>query len=279
MPRPFTPKVVTANRLLEGDAVWRTATGDWSPRLADAELIADKATPSCAFWRPPPRRIWSWAPTWPTPPPGRMAPSPPISARRSAPAGRPTTPMASRPTAAGEHLMYRYDEFDDAFVRERVGQFRAQVERRIDGALTEEEFKPLRLMNGLYLQLHAYMLRVAIPYGTLDSRRMRQLAYDRRALGQGLWPFHHAPEHPVQLAATARRARHPRGAGRRGNARHPDQRQHHPQRHRRPFRRGGGGRDRRPAPGGRTAPAMVHRSPAVPVPAAQVQDRRLGQPA
>jgi sulfite reductase (NADPH) hemoprotein beta-component len=72
--------------------------------------------------------------------------------------------------------MYRYDEFDDRFVRNRVQQFRGQVQRRISGALTEDEFKPLRLQNGLYLQLHAYMLRVAIPYGTLDSRQMRQLA-------------------------------------------------------------------------------------------------------
>lgn len=72
--------------------------------------------------------------------------------------------------------MYSYNEFDAAFVAERNRQFRAQVERRIDGSLTEDEFKPLRLMNGLYLQLHAYMLRVAIPYGTLNSRQMRQLA-------------------------------------------------------------------------------------------------------
>jgi sulfite reductase (NADPH) hemoprotein beta-component len=72
--------------------------------------------------------------------------------------------------------MYSYTEFDEAFVRARVAQFRAQVARRLDGSLTEEEFKPLRLMNGLYLQLHAYMLRVAIPYGTLNGRQMRQLA-------------------------------------------------------------------------------------------------------
>jgi sulfite reductase (NADPH) hemoprotein beta-component len=72
--------------------------------------------------------------------------------------------------------MYRYDEFDHQFVRERVAQFRNQVERRLSGALNEEEFKPLRLMNGLYLQLHAYMLRVAIPYGTLSSKQMRKLA-------------------------------------------------------------------------------------------------------
>ncbi|MEX0364657.1 MAG: nitrite/sulfite reductase [Ruegeria sp.] len=72
--------------------------------------------------------------------------------------------------------MYSYSEFDTAFLAERNRQFRAQVERRISGALTEDEFKPLRLMNGLYLQLHAYMLRVAIPYGTLNSAKMRKLA-------------------------------------------------------------------------------------------------------
>ncbi|MEO0402877.1 MAG: nitrite/sulfite reductase, partial [Pseudomonadota bacterium] len=72
--------------------------------------------------------------------------------------------------------MYSYSEFDTAFLATRNAQFRAQVERRIAGNLTEDEFKPLRLMNGLYLQLHAYMLRVAIPYGTLNSAKMRKLA-------------------------------------------------------------------------------------------------------
>ncbi|KAA8610878.1 nitrite/sulfite reductase [Salipiger aestuarii] len=72
--------------------------------------------------------------------------------------------------------MYSYTDFDAAFVATRNRQFRHQVERRISGALTEDEFKPLRLMNGLYLQLHAYMLRVAIPYGTLRSAQMDQLA-------------------------------------------------------------------------------------------------------
>ena len=72
--------------------------------------------------------------------------------------------------------MYRYDEFDARFVAERTAQFKDQVERRLRGDLTEDEFKPLRLMNGLYLQLHAYMLRVAIPYGVLSSRQLRQLA-------------------------------------------------------------------------------------------------------
>ena len=83
--------------------------------------------------------------------------------------------------------MYAYSEFDRAFVRDRVEQFREQLDRRLSGALTEDEFKPLRLMNGVYLQLHAYMLRVAIPYGTLSSDQMRMLAYiaDRWDRGYG----------------------------------------------------------------------------------------------
>ena len=72
--------------------------------------------------------------------------------------------------------MYHYTDFDADFLTSRNAQFRAQVERRIDGSLTEDEFKPLRLMNGLYLQLHAYMLRVAIPYGTLNGKQMTRLA-------------------------------------------------------------------------------------------------------
>ena len=85
--------------------------------------------------------------------------------------------------------MYRYDEFDQKLVDERVAQFRGQVERRLTGELTEEEFKPLRLMNGLYLQLHAYMLRVAIPYGTLSSRQLRMLAHIARKYDKGYAHF------------------------------------------------------------------------------------------
>jgi len=85
--------------------------------------------------------------------------------------------------------MYRYDEFDAKFVKERVAQFRDQVERRLAGELTEDEFKPLRLMNGLYLQLHAYMLRIAVPYGTLNSRQMRMLAHIARKYDKGYGHF------------------------------------------------------------------------------------------
>ncbi len=85
--------------------------------------------------------------------------------------------------------MYHYTDFDHAFLKERNAQFRAQVERRIDGSLTEDEFKPLRLMNGLYLQLHAYMLRVAIPYGTLNSAQMDKLAYIAERWDKGYGHF------------------------------------------------------------------------------------------
>ncbi len=85
--------------------------------------------------------------------------------------------------------MYRYDEFDHAFVAERVEQFRDQVQRRLSGELAEDAFKPLRLMNGVYLQLHAYMLRIAIPYGTLSSRQVRMLAHIARKYDRGYGHF------------------------------------------------------------------------------------------
>ncbi len=76
--------------------------------------------------------------------------------------------------------MYRYDEFDARLVNERVEQFRRQAQRRLNGELSEEQFTPLRLMNGLYLQLHAYMMRINVPYGVLSSRQLRQLAHIAR---------------------------------------------------------------------------------------------------
>ena len=87
----------------------------------------------------------------------------------------PHTPQTAHPVGH-----YAYDDVDRTFLKQRVAQFKDQVERRLSGALTEEEFKPLRLMNGLYLQLHAYMLRVAIPYGVLDAAQMRTLAHIAR---------------------------------------------------------------------------------------------------
>jgi len=85
--------------------------------------------------------------------------------------------------------MYRYDEFDAQFVRERTEQFRFQVERRLRGELNEDQFKPFRLMNGLYLQLHAYMLRIAVPYGTLSAAQMRMFAHIARKYDKGYGHF------------------------------------------------------------------------------------------
>ena len=85
--------------------------------------------------------------------------------------------------------MYRYDEYDQAIVDARVEEFRDQVARRISGEMTEDQFKPLRLMNGLYLQLHAYMLRVAVPYGTLSGRQMRMLGHIARKYDKGYGHF------------------------------------------------------------------------------------------
>lgn len=85
--------------------------------------------------------------------------------------------------------MYKYDEYDHSIVAARVEEFRDQVQRRLAGQITEDQFKPLRLMNGLYLQLHAYMLRVAVPYGTLDSRQMHMLAHIARKYDRGYGHF------------------------------------------------------------------------------------------
>ena len=85
--------------------------------------------------------------------------------------------------------MYRYDRYDQAIVDARVEEFRDQAARRLAGKITEDQFKPLRLKNGLYLQLHAYMLRVAIPYGTLDSRQMHMLAHVARKYDRGYGHF------------------------------------------------------------------------------------------
>lgn len=85
--------------------------------------------------------------------------------------------------------MYRYDQFDDTLVRERTKQFRGQVERRLAGEIKEEHFKPLRLQNGVYLQLHSYMFRIAIPYGQLNAARLRQLAVIAEKYDKGYGHF------------------------------------------------------------------------------------------
>ena len=162
MARAFTPKVVTANDLIAGDVIYLTAADAWSRHHHEAELIEDEAEAQI-------RLIFASQQA------ARVVGAYLADAR---PGPQGPEPVHFRPPACPRSPpMYTYSEYDDAYVRTRVAQFRAQVERRIDGSLTEDEFRPLRLMNGLYLQLHAYMLRVAIPYGTLDAAKMRQLAW------------------------------------------------------------------------------------------------------
>ena len=85
--------------------------------------------------------------------------------------------------------MYVYDDFDQTLLNERVAEFSDQIKRRVSGELSEEEFRPLRLMNGTYLQLHAYMLRISIPYGTLSSKKLRMLAHVARTYDRGYGHF------------------------------------------------------------------------------------------
>ena len=184
----------------------------------------------------------------------------------------PHTPPTPRPPD-----MYRYDEFDAEFVRQRVAQFRDQVGRRLSGELTEDEFKPLRLMNGVYLQLHAYMLRIAIPYGTLSSRQMRKLAHIARIYDRGTGHFTTRQNLQFNWPKLARHPRHPGRAGTGRDARHPDLGQLHPQRHRRPLRRRRRRRGRRSAALCRDHPPVVVAASRVQLPAAQVQGRGDGR--
>ena len=155
--------------------------------------------------------------------------------------------------------MYAYDELDRTLINERVSEFRDQVKRRLSGELTEDEFKMLRLQNGVYLQLHAYMFRVAIPYGTLSSKQLRRAGACRAPLRPRLRPFHHAAEHPVQLDQARRTARCA-GRSRRGrHSRHADLRQQHPQRHLRPMGRRRAGRGRGSRASGRKSCASTPR--------------------
>ncbi len=115
--------------------------------------------------------------------------------------------------------MYRYDEFDAAFVAERVAQFRDQVNRRVSGELNEDQFRPLRLMNGLYLQLHAYMLRIAVPYGTLNSKQMRKLAHIARTYDRGYGHFTTRQNIQFNWPKLKDVPANPRGTGERRDAR------------------------------------------------------------
>jgi sulfite reductase (NADPH) hemoprotein beta-component len=125
--------------------------------------------------------------------------------------------------------MYKYDTYDQAMVDARVEEFRDQVQRRLSGELNEDQFRPLRLMNGLYLQLHAYMLRVAIPYGTLSAKQMRMLAHIARKYDKGYGHFTTRQNIQYNWIKLDDDARHAGRSGQRRDARDPDVRQLHPQ--------------------------------------------------
>jgi sulfite reductase (NADPH) hemoprotein beta-component len=199
--------IVTANRLSDGVVVWFGSNGEWTDRFEAADALDGDALQSAletvrdrdrdvavdirdipadlVEGRPVPQarreRLRGAGPSvredlaktavgerWARPP----LPAPPSATSRSPYAG-----------------IYRYDEYDRQFLRDRAEQFRRQVQRRLSGELNEDEFKPLRLMNGLYLQLHGYMLRVALPYGVLSASQMRQLAYVARYYDRGYAHF------------------------------------------------------------------------------------------
>ena len=199
--------ILTANRLTDGVVVWLDATQSWTERLDGAFILDDATVPSVLDTlqqrdanlavdirtisvdvvddRPVPQaRRERLRGVGPSVRPD-LAATPSDKRWASGPLPEPPSATSTSPFAG----IYRYDEYDRQFLRDRAGQFRNQVNRRLSGELSEDEFKPFRLMNGLYLQLHGYMLRVALPYGVLSASQMRQLAYVARYFDRGYGHF------------------------------------------------------------------------------------------
>lgn len=198
-------QVITANRLHDGVSVWFAGSGNWAERVADAAAYDDAALEE-ALRAAQPEDVAAHVVDVRAVEVTRdetglalvayreqiRATGP--SVRADLPAGTwrddavlpPLPSLSSRSPYAG---IYRYDDYDRDFLRQRAKEFGEQVARRCSGELSEDEFKPLRLMNGLYLQLHAYMLRVAIPYGVLSATQLRQLAYVARHYDRGYGHF------------------------------------------------------------------------------------------
>jgi sulfite reductase (NADPH) hemoprotein beta-component len=199
--------VITANRLTDGVVVWLDAAGGWSSDLDAAavfdgefvqsalEKVRGRDSDAAVDIREIPVDLAEGSPVPQARRERLRGVGPSVRddlagasvedrwARRPFPA--PPSATSTSPYAG----IYRYDEYDRQFLRDRAEQFRQQVQRRLSGELNEEEFKPLRLMNGLYLQLHGYMLRVALPYGVLSASQMRQLAYVARYYDRGYGHF------------------------------------------------------------------------------------------
>ncbi|MBD9508032.1 DUF2849 domain-containing protein [Ensifer sp. ENS07] len=199
--------VITGNRLDDGVVVWMDKAEAWVDRIEGAAVLGTEDT-AAVVEKLQMRdsnvaidiRAISVETSQGTPVPvarrerlRSVGPSVRPDLSVTSPGNRWTTQRPPAPPSAISTSpfagIYRYDEYDRQFLRDRAEQFRGQVLRRIEGELSEEEFKPLRLMNGLYLQLHGYMLRVALPYGVLSSFQMRQLAHVARYYDRGYGHF------------------------------------------------------------------------------------------
>jgi len=189
----------TANRIDSGSVVWLAGDLSWTEDARLAHPFTGKSADKARQFVHGAQRSNTVIAAYEVPV-DIDAPRPSARETIRAARGPSVMPPADRRPAAGKSgaapaapgispAMYRYDTVDHELVRIRSAQFRDQVERRLRGELTEEEFKPLRLQNGLYLQLHAYMLRVAIPYGALSSAQMRGLAGIARDFDRGFGHF------------------------------------------------------------------------------------------
>ncbi|HUM07609.1 MAG TPA: DUF2849 domain-containing protein [Acidocella sp.] len=197
--------VITANRLRDGVSVWFAGGQGWAEHV-DAATAYDDAALEAALGAAQPEDVAAHVvdvrAVEVTEEAGKLAPvahreqirARGPSVRADLPAGpwRDDAALPELPSVRSTSPyagIYKYDEYDRDFLRQRAAEFGEQVARRRAGELSEDEFKPLRLMNGLYLQLHAYMLRIAVPYGVLSSTQLRQLAYVARHYDRGYGHF------------------------------------------------------------------------------------------
>ena len=197
--------VITGNRLRDGISVWYAGAGNWAEKVGQAAAYEDVALDGALAEAQPANVGLNVVDVRAVPAMRDASGLVPAeyrekiratgpSVRADLPAGpwrdgAALPPLPSLRSTSPYAGIYRYDEYDRDFLRQRAKEFGEQVARRRAGELSEEEFVPLRLMNGLYLQLHAYMLRVAIPYGVLSATQLRQLAYVARHFDRGYGHF------------------------------------------------------------------------------------------
>ncbi len=190
---------VTASRLRDGASVWLSDTSAWVDNMGAARRFEGEALEAALESARADQAGQHVVDVHTAPAPltyreQMRAHGPSVRADLGTQAGRPARadelpPPPSELARSPYAGIYRYDEYDRQYLRDRAAEFRRQVERRLAGELTEDEFKPLRLMNGLYLQLHGYMLRAALPYGVVSAAQLRQLAYVARHFDRGYGHF------------------------------------------------------------------------------------------